>query len=65
MKSDIALEVLGPKNYHMLNLYDMTKAFSYDTATQMDGLHIIGPPMKMAISKLFHYVCFNTSVAPI
>lgn len=64
MKSDIALEVLGPKNYHMLNLYDMTKAFSYDTATQMDGLHIIGPPMKMAISKLFHYVCFNTSVAP-
>lgn len=64
MKSDIAQEVLGPKNYRMLNLYDMTKAFSYDTATQMDGLHIIGPPMKMIMSKLFHYVCFNTSVGP-
>ena len=64
LKSEISQEILGPKNYRMLNMYDMTKAFSYDTATQMDGFHIIGPPMKMLISKLFHYVCANTSVVP-
>jgi hypothetical protein len=64
MKSEMVQEVLGPRNYRMLNLYDMTKAFTYDTATQMDGFHIIGPPMKMVISKLFHYVCYNTSVGP-
>ena len=64
MKSAIAQDVLGPRNYYMLNLYDMTKAFTYDTATQMDGFHIIGPPMKMLISKLFHYMCYNTSVMP-
>jgi hypothetical protein len=64
IKSAMAQDVLGPKNYYMLNLYDMTKAFTYDTATQMDGFHIIGPPMKMLISKLFHYMCYNTSVTP-
>jgi hypothetical protein len=32
-------------------------AFTYDSATQMDGMHIVGPPMKMIVTKLFHYVC--------
>jgi hypothetical protein len=32
-------------------------AFTYDSATQMDGMHIVGPPMKMIVTKLFHHVC--------
>jgi hypothetical protein len=32
-------------------------AFTYDAATQMDGMHLIGPPMKMLVTKLFHHVC--------
>lgn len=41
----------------MLNSFDLSAAFTYDTATQMDGMHIIGPPMKMIITKLFHHLC--------
>jgi hypothetical protein len=63
VKSGIAHEILGTKHYRMLNLYDMTAAFTFDTATQMDGMHIIGPPMKMLITKLFHYMCLNTTVS--
>jgi hypothetical protein len=62
MKSQIVQEILEPKHYRMINFYDMTKAFTYDTATQMDGMHIIGPPMKMVMTKLFHYMCYNTSI---
>jgi hypothetical protein len=60
LKSQIARDVLEPRqNYRMLNFYDMTAAFTYDTATQGDGMHIIGPPMKMVRTKLFHYVCVD------
>jgi hypothetical protein len=55
-------DTLTPKGYKMLNLYDISAAFSYDTATQFDGLHIIGPPMKMALTKLFHFMCKATVV---
>jgi hypothetical protein len=55
--SRIAYDILQSKGYKMLQVYDLTAAFSYDTATQADGMHIIGPPMKMAITKLFHHMC--------
>lgn len=29
----------------------------YDTATQKDGLHIVGPPFKYAIKRVFHHMC--------
>jgi hypothetical protein len=45
------------RQYRMLSALDLTAAFTYDTATQQDGLHIIGPPMKMIITKLLHYMC--------
>ena len=45
------------QGYKMPNAFDMSAAFSYDTATQLDGLHIIGPPMKMMVTKIFHHVC--------
>jgi hypothetical protein len=55
--SRIAYDILEPKGYKMLQVYDLAAAFTYDTATQSDGMHIIGPPMKMAITKLFHHLC--------
>jgi hypothetical protein len=56
----LAKRELGPKGYTMIQAMDMTAAFTYDSATQMDGLHIIGPPMKMIITKLFHHMCHDT-----
>eukprot|EP00978_Attheya_sp_CCMP212_P040697 scaffold225185_cov35-Attheya_sp.AAC.1 len=50
-------ERLTPKRYKMLNLYNLSGAFLYDTAAQFDGLHIISPPMKMVVTKLFHFLC--------
>ena len=29
----------------------------YDTSGQADGMHIIGPPMKAIVTKLFHHMC--------
>ena len=49
--------ILHAKGYKMINAFDMSAAFTYDTATQFDGLHLIGPPMKMIITKLFHHMC--------
>ena len=57
--TELAQKVLGNKGYTMIQAMDMTAAFTYDTATQMDGLHIIGPPMKMIITKLFHHLCHD------
>jgi hypothetical protein len=57
--SRIAYDILQPKGYKMLDLYDLSAAFTYDTATQSDGMHIIGPPMKMAITKLLHHLCVD------
>ena len=53
----ILAEIMGAKNYKMINAFDMTAAFTFDSATQNDGMHIIGPPMKTLVTKLFHHVC--------
>lgn len=55
--SRLLMSKLPAKGYRMIEAFDLTAAFTYDTATQMDGLHIIGPPAKMILTKLFHYVC--------
>jgi len=50
-------ESLTPKGYKMINAYDMTAAMTYDTAGQRDGMHINGPPMRMILTKILHYLC--------
>ena len=45
------------KGWIELNMYDMSAAFMYDTTGQKDGLHLIGPPMKMLITKFFSHLC--------
>ena len=52
-----AQEILSPKGYKMINAFDLTAAFAYDTAGQGDGLHVVGPPMKAIIAKIFHHMC--------
>jgi hypothetical protein len=48
---------LTPKGYKMINAYDMTAAMTYDTAAQRDGMHINGPPLRMILTKILHYLC--------
>jgi hypothetical protein len=57
----IAPLVGGETNVTLLEAFDMSAAFTYDTATQNDGMHIIGPTMKMIITKLFHHLCADTT----
>jgi hypothetical protein len=57
--SQLAWEVLTPKGYKMINGFDVTAAFAFDTAGQFDGLHIIGPPIRSIITKLFHHLCLG------
>jgi hypothetical protein len=52
-----AQKILTPKGYRMINAFDLTAAFAYDTAGQGDGLHVIGPPMKAILTKIFHHMC--------
>jgi hypothetical protein len=55
--SRLAHEILKPKGYKMINAFDPTAAFTYDSAGQLDGLHIAGPPMKAITNKFFHHLC--------
>ena len=50
-------KILRPMGYKMINAFDLSAAMTYDTANQADGMHISGPPMKMIITKFFHYIC--------
>lgn len=46
-----------PKGYHVLNAFDLSKAVSYETAGQFDGMHLTGPAIKMVTVKFFHHLC--------
>jgi hypothetical protein len=52
--------ILDPKGYKMINTYDMSAGFAYESATQFDGMHFIGPSMKMVMTKVFHHMCADT-----
>jgi len=55
--SELFEEILQPKGYKQINAFDLTAAFTYDSAGQLDGMHIAGPPMKAIVVKLFHHLC--------
>lgn len=55
--SRIFEEELIPKGYRQLNVYGMSTAWAFDADGQRDGMHIIGPPMRMGVTKLFHHLC--------
>lgn len=55
--AELMQEILIPKGWRMINGFDVSAAFTYEVATQDDGLHMIGGPVKMVITKLLHHVC--------
>ncbi len=46
--SNLAREKLTPKGYKMINAFDVTAAFTYDSDAQNDGLHITGKSVEKA-----------------
>ena len=50
-------KILPAKGYKMINAYDMTAAMTFDTAAQRDGMHMNGPPLRMVLTKILHYLC--------
>ena len=55
--SHLAWEKLTPKGYKMINAFDVTAAFTFDSDAQNDGLHITGPPIRAILTKFFHHLC--------
>jgi len=55
--SKLAWDILTPKGYKMINAFDLSAAFAFDTDGQADGMHILGPPPKAVITKFFHHLC--------
>jgi hypothetical protein len=57
VSNHIANKALEDFGYKMINAFDMSAAFSYDTATQLDGMHIIGPVRQGNGSKDIARLC--------
>ena len=55
--SKVTMDVLTPKGYKMINGFDVTAAFGFDTDGKADGLHITVPPLRAIITKFFHHLC--------
>lgn len=55
--SRIFEEELIPKGYVPLNVHGLSAAWAFDADGQRDGMHIVGPPMRMGVTKLFHHLC--------
>lgn len=62
--SKMAWDILTPKGYKMINGFDVTAAFAFDTDGQADGLHINGPPVKAIVTKFFHHLCYDKTLLP-
>jgi hypothetical protein len=52
--------ILEPKRYKMINTFEMCAGFAYESTTQFDGMHFIGPSMKMLMTKVFHHISAGT-----
>jgi hypothetical protein len=53
-------EVLVPKGYGPINAFDPSAAWTYDADGQRDGMHLVGPPLRIVVTKMFHYICKDT-----
>merc|ERR1719356_351876 len=57
--SRMAQEILVPKGYRLINVFGASAGFTFDTSGQGDGMHVVGPPPKVAITKFFHHLCHD------
>jgi len=55
--SRIMHEILTPKGYKILDYFHPSAAFTYEMATQIDGMHIIGLPMKLLFAQVMTQLC--------
>jgi hypothetical protein len=53
----LAEPILRAKGWRKLDFAAPAAAFAFDTAGQNDGLHVGGPPLRVAVDKLFHTIC--------
>jgi len=58
--AQIARQLLLPLGWRELNWMEPTAGFTFETATLFDGMHIIGPPMKLLWNMLWTYLCGST-----
>jgi hypothetical protein len=57
MNNEVAHAAAKRAGYKSISAFELSSTFSFDTATQSDGMHIIGPPLKAVSTKLFHHMC--------
>jgi len=56
--TEFARELLRDESgWRELDFHGPSAAFAFDTATQGDGLHIVGPPMKMVWAQMMTDIC--------
>jgi len=55
----IARPILAQKGWIEIDWYHASLPLSFDSSAQYDGLHVIGPPMKMAFHMVMHSLCNN------
>jgi len=55
--TDLARPIFERKKWVELNWLNSSAALGYDSATQNDGLHIVGPPMKILFHQLMGHIC--------
>jgi hypothetical protein len=64
MLTEVAEKILSiEKDWVELNMYDVSAAFMHDTTGQMDGLHLLGPPMKVLMTKFFSHLCNGVNLS--
>jgi hypothetical protein len=63
--SQVVETVLVPKGYKLIEAFELSAAFTFDTAGQHDGLHIVGPPAKAIVTKVFHHLCANVTTGTV
>ena len=59
--TDMARPALVARGWKELDWVNVSMALSYESATQYDGLHVVGNAMKMLFHMLMHALCSDTN----
>lgn len=60
--TDMARPALLARRWKELDWVNVSMALSYESATQYDGLHVVGNTMKMLFHMVMHSLCSDTDV---
>ncbi len=53
----LAEPILTLKGWEVIDWSQISSALTFDSATQSDGLHVAGPPMKIVVNMILHIFC--------